>query len=79
MLNLAKEFIVNKEAVRETIKIRTTRFGDGGADHEAWENAQAQLTKLAAQMAPKDLAIAARGASMVASATRRRAAALNAG
>lgn len=70
---------MNKDAVRETIRIKTTSFGDGGADHEAWEVAQAQLTKLAAQMGPKDLAVAARGASMVASARRRRAAALTAG
>lgn len=70
---------MNKDAVRETIRIKTTSFGDGGADHEAWQVAQEQLTKLAGQMSPKDLQVAARGASMLASSRRRRTAALNAG
>ena len=64
-----------KAAVKELVRINTTRFADGGADIEAWQIAQDRKAQLTQAMSPQAGAVAARATAMVAS-RRYRAAAL---
>lgn len=55
-----------KAAVRELVGIRTTRFADGGADHEAWEVAQERAKTLTGSLTAQQQGVATRAASMLA-------------
>lgn len=55
---------MNKAAIKELVGLRTTRFADGGADHEAWEVAQDRAKQLQGGMTSHEQKVAQRATDM---------------